>query len=78
MEIDDHFNPVDFYANDSFNSGDQVDVAASYTPSNSDNVSNSTNFNAQVERSANVNLRRSVRPKPAAESLISSPPAIKF
>lgn len=75
MDIDDHFDPVDFYSND-------CDQASENTINNLISYQSSTVLNPNTTdnntNSVNNGLRRSVRPKPAAESLLSSPPAIKF
>lgn len=88
MEIDDHFDPVDFYYNDPLN-GDQVTSTINNiaTEESTENIINNQPINSNNDHSFTrknhtsdepSNLRRSGRPKPAAESLISSPPAIKF
>lgn len=59
----DHFDPVTFYSS-------LDDAATVKTVPNPPTLPNTT--------SSTPNLRRSGRPKPAAESLMSSPPAIKF
>lgn len=70
QDDEDHFDPVDFYSGD----GDGDDSKATESIG-------SQNENLAVPASTTMstpNLRRSGRPKPAAEALISSPPAIKF
>lgn len=68
QDDEDHFDPVDFYSGD----GDDSKATESI---------GSQNENLAIPAStatSTPNLRRSGRPKPAAEALISSPPAIKF
>ncbi len=63
---DDPFDPVAFYSDDPIL---QPTVTA---PAEVEAVDSAMSI------SSGTSLRRSVRPKPAAEALISSPPAIKF
>ena len=85
MEVDDHFDPVDFYTNDppsdQMVTSSEKDANINLTLSNSISAPTATysdkDSEGQCQKTAN-SLRRSGRPKPAAESLISSPPAIKF
>jgi hypothetical protein len=84
MEIDDHFDPLDFYSNDGSDQVPSADMTAvnKNTENNfiiNNNISSVSKSQTKVQvQASNANLRRSGRPKPAAESLISSPPAIKF
>lgn len=63
---DDPFDPVAFYSDDP--------ILQSTVPAPAEVEA----VDSAISISSGTSLRRSVRPKPAAESLISSPPAIKF
>ena len=83
MEVEDHFDPFDFYSNEPQSGGDQLLVNDTVTVgiiNHHQNSNHSSDSNKAQKPSTNTNLslRRSGRPKPAADSLISSPPAIKF
>ena len=60
---EDHFDPVAFYSSVE-DDGNGMDASTSKLDT--------------IPMNSTPNLRRSGRPKPATESLISSPPAIKF
>lgn len=80
MEVEDYFDPVDFYTNDD-PPNDQIPTPTKHTNINSENsaVSVSVSVSNEFDSQKSLNsLRRSGRPKPPAETLISSPPAIKF
>ena len=73
---DEPFDPLDFYSDDPI-ATEQSSTSAPppLTSIGTDSPNPSINKQSKLSGSS---LRRSVRPKPAAEALLSSPPAIKF